>query len=326
MKVFITGGTGFIGRHLVRRLAQTEHAICCLVRKTIETKELRDLGAQLIIGDVTDRSSLSEGMRGCDWVINLANVYSFWESDKTIYRRVNVEGTRNIMECALENGVSKVVHVSAIVIYGKPKESPIREETSVAPIRLSDYAQTKYEGELIAWQLYQEKGLPLVVVYPCAVLGSGDNKLTGETIRRLINNRLPARIFDNTVYTYVHVDDVVEVILKAAEKLDNVGEKYIVGNVRISFGELYELISDVSGVAPPKLRMPDFLVMFSARALTWLADKINRPPLLGMATDAMRVLKDGLTADGSKVEHELGIVYTPIRKAIEEELAWHSEP
>lgn len=166
MKVFITGGTGFIGRHLVRRMAQTKHTMYCLVRKTSDTRELKDLGANIIVGDVTNRASISEGMRGCDWVIHLANVYSLWESDKTIYQKVNVEGTRNVMECALENGVSKVVHVSTVGIYGKPEESPIREETPVAPIRVSDYTQTKYEGDLIAWQLYREKRLPLVVVYP----------------------------------------------------------------------------------------------------------------------------------------------------------------
>jgi len=83
------------------------------------------------------------------------------------------------------------------------------------------------------------------------------------------------------------------------------------------------LISDVSGVAPPKLRMPDSLVIFNARMLTWLADKIKRPPLWGMSTDGMRVVKDGIVADGSKAERELGIVYTPIRKAVEEEVAWY---
>lgn len=326
MKVFITGGTGFIGRHLMRRMAQTGHTIYCLARKTSDTKELRALGAHIIMGDVNDKASLNQGMRGCDWVFNLANVYSWWEPDKTIYRKVNVEGTRNVMECALEAGVSKVVHVSTIGIWGKPNESPITEETQAAPIRFSDYTQTKYEGDQLAWQLYRDKGLPLVVVYPCAVMGSGDPKLSGETIRRLIKHRMPATVFDKTVVTYVHVNDVAEAILKAAEKANNLGEKYIVGNARLSFDEYYALIRDVSGVAPPKLHMPDPLVMFTARVLTWLADKIKRPPLWGMSIDAMRVLKDGFDADGSKAERELGITYTPIRKAIEEEVAWYRQP
>lgn len=325
MKVFITGGTGFIGRHLVRRMAQTEHTIRCLARKTSDTKELRTLGADIIVGDVNDRNSLKEGMQGCDWVFNLANVYSWWEPDKTVYRKINVEGTHNVMVCALEAGVSKVVHVSTIGVWGKPEESPIREETPVAPERESEYCRTKLSGEQIAWQLYREKGLPLVVIYPCGVMGSGDSKLTGATIKLLIERRLPATIFDDTITTFVHVKDVAEAILKAAEKPDNLGEKYIIGNTRLSMEDYYDLISDVSGIAPPMFRMPDSLVMFNARLLTWLADIIKRPPLWGMATDAMRTTKHGFIADGSKAEHELGLVYTPIREAVEEEVAWYRQ-
>lgn len=325
MKVFITGGTGFIGKHLMQRMAQTEHTIYCLARKTSDTKELKDLGAHIIIGDVNDRASLTAGMQGCDWVLNLANVYSWWEPDKTIYRKVNVEGTRNVMECALEARVSKVVHVSTIGVWGKPEEYPIREETPQGPVRESEYCRTKYEGEQIAWQLYRDRGLPLVVVYPCGVMGTGDPKLTGATIKLLIERRMPARVFDDTITTFVHVKDVAEAVLKAAEKTNNLGEKYIIGNARLSLEKYYELISDVSGVALPKLRMPDSLVMFNARVLTWIADVIKRSPLWGMSIDAMRETKHGWVADGSKAGRDLGIVYTPIKKAIEEEVAWYRQ-
>jgi dihydroflavonol-4-reductase len=155
------------------------------------------------------------------------------------------------------------------------------------------------------------------------VLGSGDTKLSGETIRRLVKRRLPARVFNNAVITYVHVNDVAEAIIKAAEKANNLGEKYIVGNARLSFDELCALVSEVSGVTPPKLSLPDSMVMLNARVLTWLANTIKRPPLWGMSIDGMRVVKDGFPADGSKAERELGIVYTPIRKAVEEEVAWY---
>ncbi len=323
MKVFITGGTGFIGRHLVRCMAQTEHTIYCLARISSDISELKKLGARIVVGDVNDRALLTSGMHGCDWVIHLAGASSWWEPDKTIYRRINVDGTRNVMECALENGISKVVHVSNIVIYGKPEESPIREETPPAQARSGVYAQTKYEGEQIAWQLYREEGLPLVVVYPCAVMGSGDRKLSGETIHRLMRRSLPARIFNDRILTYVHVKDVAEAILQAARKPDNLGEKYIVGNTHLSFDELCDLVGDVSSAAPPKLRLPDSVVMFAARALTWLADRMKRPPLWGLSLDAMRMLKDGIVADGGKAERELGITYTSIRQAVDEEVSWY---
>ncbi len=260
-------------------------------------------------------------MKGCDWVINLANIYSFWESNNKIYNDVNVEGNRNIMECALEIGISKVVHVSTGGIYGKPTDCPFIEESPVGPVRFSEYFQTKYEGDLIAWELFDKKGLPLVVVYPCAVLGPGDTKATGKYIKDLINRRLPATIFHESVLTWVHLRDVAEVIVRAAEKEDNIGEKYLVGKHQLSLRELNEMIKEISGVTLPKIRLPDFVVLVNARLLTWLADIIKKPPIWGMSRDQIRVMKEGFIVDGSKVERELGVTYTPVRIALEEAIA-----
>ncbi len=326
MKTFITGGTGFIGKHLVRRMARTAHEMFCLVRKSSDTKELEELGVNLVIGDVTDRVSLTKGMSGCDWLLNLANVFSYWEPDKSRYRNVNVLGMKNVMESALEAGIAKVVHVSSVVIYGKPRESPFSEVSSLGPIRFSDYAQSKYEGDLIAWKLYQERDLPLVMIYPGGVIGSGDTNIAGTSIDRFMHHKLPATVFHKSIMTYVHVQDVAEAILKAAEKQDNIGEKYILGNAHITFDEFYGMIHDITGEPLPMMRMPDNLALFNARMLTTLADVIKRPPLWGMSIDGMRTLKEGINADGSKAERELGIHYTPIRKALEDEVAWYRDP
>ncbi|NOZ70845.1 MAG: NAD-dependent epimerase/dehydratase family protein, partial [Chloroflexi bacterium] len=154
MKVFITGATGFIGTHVAEQMSQSEHELYCLVRETSNVDRLKELGVTLVTGDVTDKESLLRGMAGCNWVINLASIYSYWEPNNQIYTDVNIEGTRNVMEAALETGVSKVVHVSTALVYGKPAECPFREESAVGPVRFSEYARTKYEGELIAWDLY----------------------------------------------------------------------------------------------------------------------------------------------------------------------------
>jgi len=325
MKVFITGATGFIGTHLVKRLAQTEHEMCCSVRKTSNVRVLGELGTNLITGDVTDRDCLLEGMKGCDWVLNLANIYSFWEPNKQVYTDVNVEGTRNVMEAALETGVSKVVHVSTVVTYGKPADCPFTEECSVGPVRFSEYARTKYEGDLIAWELYEKKGLPLVMIYPGGVLGPGDPKPSGQYIQNLIHRRLPATVFHDVILTWVHVRDVAEAILKAAEKEDNIGEKYIVCKHQLSFREINEMINEISGVPLPKLTFPDWLAMVNATLLTGLANLIKKPPMWGMATDQISTMKEGFKADGSKAERELGITYTPIRVALEEAIASYQE-
>ena len=187
MKILVTGATGFIGLHLVRRLSTTSHQVSCLVRASSNVVELEKLGATLVTGNVTDRVSLLNGMNGCDWVANLANVYSFWEPRREIYTEVNIEGTRNVMEAALETGVSKIAHVSSVVTYGKPAELPFTEETPVGPVQFSEYARTKHVGDLIAWKLHQEKKLPVLMVYPGGVVGPGDTKASGQYVLDLIN-------------------------------------------------------------------------------------------------------------------------------------------
>lgn len=325
MKTFITGATGFIGTHLVRRLAQTEHEMVCLARETSNVSTLEEVGAILVTGDVTDRDSLLEGMKGCDAVLNLANIYTFWEPDKRVYTRVNVEGTRNVMEAALEAGVSKVVHVSTAIIYGKPADVPYTEESPVGPVRFSEYAETKYQGDLVAWELYETRGLPLVAIYPSGVMGPGDPKASGQYIQGLIQRQLPTTVFGDSVLTWVHVSDVAEAIVRALEKEGNIGEKYLVGKYHASFAELNDMINEISGVPLPKMSMPDSVTMANAALLTWLSNLTKKPPIWGMATDQMRTMKEGFVFDGSKAERELGLTYTPIRVAIEEAIASYRE-
>ena len=321
MKIFITGSTGFIGTHLVKRLTQTEHDLYCLVRNTSNIQNLSELGVNIITGDVTDKDSLLKGIKGCDWIVNLANIYTFWVPNRQIFTDINIEGTRNILMCALETGVSKVVHVSTAAIYGKPIERPFNEESSIGPVHFSEYARTKYEGDKIALALYQNKGLPLVLIFPGAVLGSGDLKPSGQYIQNLIHRRMPGTVFNDTILTWVHVSDVAEAIVRALEKNNNIGEKYLVGKYQMSFQEFSEMISKVSGVRLPKLRLPDFLVKLNATILTGLANVIKKPPMLGMSVDQIRSMKEGFSFDGSKAEKELGITYTPIQSAIEEVIA-----
>jgi dihydroflavonol-4-reductase len=318
MKILVTGGTGFIGLHLVRRLAGTDHQVACLVRKTSNTDALDGLRVELVTGDVTDPESVRAAVKDHDCVINLANVYSFWEPDPGVYRRVNVGGTRTVMEAALEAGVGKVVHISTGGIYGKPNDVPFTEESEVGPERFSEYFRTKYEGDQIAWELYRSRKLPLVMVYPMGVMGPGDPKATGQYVRRIMQRRLPARVLEGRVFTFVHVKDVAEIIVRVAEKKDNLGEKYFAGKHQHTFGEISRMVRDIAQVRLPLISMPDFMVMPNAWLLTRLADVIKKPPLWGMAIDQIRVMKEGVRADGSKAERELGISYTPIETAVAE--------
>ncbi len=318
MRVFLTGGTGFLGRQIVKCLAAAGHEVRCLARSTKAPPVLQQSGVQLVPGDLRDKASVTAGMKGCQWAIHAGAAYEFWLPDAALYREVNVGGTRNVMETALELGVSKVVHVSSVVVYGKPSASPVTEETPVGPVRFSDYSQTKYEGERIAWELRKTRALPLVVVYPGSILGPGDPKASGLYVRNLLEQKLPAAIFKDASFPFVHVNDVAEAIVRAAEKVDNLGERYLLVGENLTFGHINKLVSEIAGVRAPRLSLPGPMAFGTAALLTAISRITKKPPAWGMSLDQIRTMKSAPIFDGGKAERELGIRYTPIRAALQE--------
>ena len=320
MKIFITGATGFIGAHLIECLKNTDHELFCLARKTSQIQPLEAAGARIIIGDITDKESLVRNMQGCDWLIHLASNFEFWVPDKQVYQAVNIEGVRNVMESALETGIKKVVHVSTVAVYGNATW-PITEESQFGSYRPSRYAQTKYEGDLIALRMYEEKGLPLVVIYPSAVIGANDPKAAGRYIKNFALGYMPAQVLVNKVFPWVHVKDVCEAILRAMEKEGNIGEKYLITTVNMTFGEINKMICEIAGSRLPFLSLPESITMAGAYLLTGISDLIKKPPLLDLSVDQIKLMKQGYVFDGSKAERELGLVYTPIREGLVEAIA-----
>jgi dihydroflavonol-4-reductase len=321
MKIFITGATGFIGKTLVKKLAGSAHEVRCLVRPTSRVELLRQAGFRLVTGNVNDPEALRQGMAGCDWVIHLANLYTMWHPEPVQFRRVNVEGTYNVMRAALQAGVGKVVYVSTAAVYGRPAGLLFSEDSLPGPRLFSEYGRTKALGNQLAWQFNQQHGLPLVVLYPGIVLGAGDDKPSGKYISDIIHRRVPATIFHHSTATYVYVGDVVDAILGAARRPEATGKRYLLGNARLNGKEYVELIREVSGVPLPWITFPDWMVLAAAYLLTGLSAFTRRPPRWGLSIDASWTLKVGFQYDGSKAERELGIKYTPIRQALEEAIA-----
>jgi len=319
MKIFVTGGTGFIGRRVVKRLRCSGHDLRCLARKTSDLGPLRDAGAEVVIGDVTDAASVARAAEGCGWVVNLANLFELWVRDRRQYRAVNVAGTRNVMKAALAAGADKVVHVSTVTVYGQTAW-PIREDSPLGTRCATEYARSKREGDAVAWALYREEGLPLVVVMPGGVLGAGDPKAGGRFVEGVAHHRAPARICTRHPFAWVHVDDVALAIDRALEKPGNIGQAYMIVGESMTFSEFYRLISEVSGVPLPILALPDWLATAGAHACTVLASLTGKPPLLDLSVDQVALMRQGFIADGGKAARELGLAYTPIRRALEDEI------
>ncbi len=317
MRLFITGGTGFIGRSVLQRLTGTDHELVCLARPASDTEPLLQAGATVVHGDLTDPASLAAGIAGCQCVVSLANLYEFWVPDRRQYTKVNVEGTRNLLEAALDAGASKVVHVSTGAVFGDASW-PITETSTPGPNCASEYVRSKRASDEVAWHLFETRGLPLVMIYPGAVLGPGDPKAAGRYVERLVNRRMPAQVLTDRMFAWVDVRDVAEAIVRAIDMEGNIGEKYLVVAENRSFGEINRMVAEISGARLPRLTLPDAVATASARLLTLIADGLGRPPLLDLAADQIALMRQGFQVDGSKAARELGLEYRPLRATLEE--------
>ena len=317
MKILITGATGFIGSHLLQHLIDSPHERICLVRNCEKARQVEALGCKGVVGDVTDFNVLKRVMQDCDQVFHLANVYSMWLPDNYEFDRVNILGTQNVMEAALQCGVKRVVYLSTVAVFGSPDERPFHEKSIPGTELFSAYARSKAKGDNIAWR-FAERGVPMVVLYPGIVLGAGDKKPSGQYILDLIRRRTPSTIFHQSEATYVYVRDVVQAILAASQQPDAAGKKYLIGKEVLNGEQYADLICTVAGVRRPPFRFPDWMVMTAAYLLTGLSSVIGRAPWWGLSIDAAWTLKKGFVFDGSLAERELGLTYTPIQYALQE--------
>ncbi|MBM4431266.1 MAG: NAD-dependent epimerase/dehydratase family protein, partial [Chloroflexi bacterium] len=175
MRAFVTGGTGFVGGAVVRRLIAAGHEVVALVRQESNTRQLDGLPVQWVVGDVTDTDSLRAGMTGCDWAFHVAALYSYWGHSTEEFYQVNVEGTRHVLEAARDAGVKRIVHTSSVAVLGRCRDrTPGNEETpSTLADMVCDYERSKFLGEQVARD-FARQGLPVVIVNPGAPVGVGD--------------------------------------------------------------------------------------------------------------------------------------------------------
>lgn len=207
MTILVTGGAGFIGGNLVEALLARGEQVRVYDLKADLARDLAEQGADLVQGDILDRNHVMAAMEDCDRVFHLAAILDLWQRDRSTYQTLNVEGTRVVLECALEMGVSRVVHTSSATTIGEARGVLGTEETVRRDYFLSEYERSKYLGELVAQELCQ-RGLPVVIVNPTSVFGPRQTVNVTGAIVRLLEGRLPIAV--DSRLNYVYVGDVVE--------------------------------------------------------------------------------------------------------------------
>ena len=228
MRILVTGGTGFTGKALVKRLLDEGHQVVALdYKEGLKTQELRDLGAEVVLGSVTDKEVVSQSMKGVDVVHHLAAAFREMNVAESFYWEVNVEGTRNVLQAAFDQKVEKFVYCSTCGVHGNIDDPPGGED---APIQPADYYQkTKYEAEPIVLE-YFRKGLKTVILRPAAIYGPGDPERFYMIFRRVARGSFPMFGDGKTSYHPLYVDNLVDSFLLAQQPGKGDGEAFLIAD------------------------------------------------------------------------------------------------
>jgi len=257
MRILVTGGTGFTGKALVKRLLDDGHEVVALDHKErLKTQELRDWGAEVVIGSVTDVDVLRKCTPGVEVIHHLAAAFRELNVVDAYYREVNVAGTRNVLQVGHEHGVRKVIYFSTCGVHGNVDHPPARED---APIQPADYYQrTKYEAEPIVAG-YVGKGLECLILRPAAIYGPGDPERFFMIFKRVASGMFPMFGDGKTLYHPLYIDNLIDAAVLAMNSSRGDGAAYLIADEE--YVEIEALVRSVAEALDVELRIPHFPVM-----------------------------------------------------------------
>ena len=304
MKSLVTGGSGFLGSHLVEALVARGEDVRALVRSSSDTTLLESLGVDLVVGDVRDPQSLKVASRGVQRVYHCAALATDW-GDQETFRATNVIGVRNLLNAACEASVSKFVHVSTTDVYGHP-DYPA-DETAPYRLRGWGYGDTKIEGERHVWTCYRERHLPITVVRPVNIYGPRSTTFVVEIVDLLESGGMMHINSGRKPAGLAYVTNVVDLMLLAADSENSVGQAYNASDGSdVTWRQYVDRLAEIVGVRSPRMVIP-YRVAYLAG---WAMEKIygafrlqQRPLLTRMAVELLGT-NQGFPID--KARRELG--------------------
>jgi dihydroflavonol-4-reductase len=317
-KTLVTGGTGFVGSHVVKALAARGDELRLLVRKRSRLDHLEGIEFERASGEVGDRRAMERAMKGVDRVFHVAGTTSLRAEDRKRVFDVNVRGTRNVMEQALRAGVERVTFTSSVAAIGPAKPGGTADETqtfTAGELGIA-YINSKHEAEMEALR-FGARGLPVVCVNPSFVLGPDDPYGTSNTlVRRFLLRQIPAYVDGGL--NVVDVRDVARGHLLADQK-GAAGERYILGGRNFTFARLFADLARISGVEPPSLRLPGPIALAGVEA----ASRMRLP--IPISIDEVKSGLQWWTYRSTKAQRELGFRARPHEETLEDVVGWQME-
>lgn len=301
MKALVTGANGFTGSHLVKALQKQGTTVVGLVRKSSNLARLADCNLQLIYGDITDRDALETAMTGVDTVFHTAAYVELGIVNEPEMERVNVEGTRAVLEVAQAVGVSKLVYCSTIGIFGDTKGRLVNETFTRTQKNFSSaYDRTKYQAQQLV-DKFARDGLPVVSVLPSGIFGADDPHF-GPVMQQFVKGKLKVWAGGDRITGIVHVDDLATAMILAAEK-GTIGGHYIISAGELKSREMFEIVAKETGVPVPR-EVPKPLVRLAGNLLTPIGKLLKwQPPI---SRERVHYIYDRcVRVDATKARNEL---------------------
>ena len=302
---FVTGGTGFVGSHLMRLLTNKGHEVKALVRKTSDTSLIDGLPYKAVVGDVRDKDSFLQGAQDCEWFFHNAAIMSDWGGKPHFYP-VNVEGTRNVLEVVRKNDISRLIHTSSTAVYGLQNSiKPLQEDSPKRPF--GAYQQSKLAAEDLIRQYMTDYGIKATMVRPPTILGKGDMYTGPLLIQYLKSGQMMYFGDGSNLHSVVHGEDAARCLVTAAERFDKAaGNAYNVTSFTVEWRVLIEAIAQELN-EPLKVRKFPYRIAYGLGALLgglYRAFLRTDPPVL--TTFRVKVFGSHLSIDDSKARTELG--------------------
>jgi len=320
MRYFVTGATGFIGGQLVRALLKRGHQVSAVVRTPAKAEDLKALGVEIYQGDITDRASLVEPMRGADGVFHVAAWYKVGAKDGHVAEAINVGGTRNVLEVMRDLGIPKGVYTSTLAVYSDTHGQAVAESYVFTGEHISNYDRTKADAHYQVALPMMRAGLPLVIVQPGLVYGKDDPSAAGTALHNYLLRKLPV-VPQQTAYAWAHVEDVVEGHILAMER-GKTGESYHICGEIVSFTDALKLAEQITAVPAPKLSAPPALF----KLMSPLAKPFDAFLPEAYTSEGLRVVA-GVTyiATNEKAKRELGFNPRPLAEIFREVLPYEMQ-
>jgi dihydroflavonol-4-reductase len=314
--VFVTGGTGFVGAHLVRALLARGATVRCLVRPGRPPPP----GAVPVEGELGDRATLGRALAGCKLLFHCAADYRLHVPDPATMYRTNIEGTDAILAAAADAGVSRVVYTSSVATLVRPDHGDPATEGSVTELEdmIGPYKRSKLLAERVALA-WNARGLPVVIVNPSTPVGDLDVKPTptGRLVVDFLNRRMPAYV--DTGLNLIDVRDVAEGHLLAAER-GQPGERYILGHRNMSLRQVLHALGEIARLPPPRFRLPHWIPLALAAVEAPFARCLGRVPRIPI--DGVRMSRHTMYVDPGRAVRELGLPQTAVEEALGRAVAW----